>query len=95
MPDELGVLPEHVLRRVVRVVIAVGAGKDDDGKFDHASSRSQSPAVQRQLSVRRLLHFDPIALDHRVREHLVGDFRRERARLLRRRRLQVELEELP
>ena len=33
VPDELGVLPEHVLGRVVRVVIAVGAGKDDDGEF--------------------------------------------------------------
>ena len=33
VPDELGVLAEDVLGRVIRVVIAVGAGKDDDGEF--------------------------------------------------------------
>ena len=33
VPHELGVVPEHVLRGVVGVVIAVRAGEDDDGEF--------------------------------------------------------------
>ena len=44
VPDELGVLAEHVLGRVVRVVIAVGAGKDDDGEF-HDGFTLQLPAL--------------------------------------------------
>ena len=33
VPDELRLLPEHVLRGVIRVVIAVGSGKNDDAEF--------------------------------------------------------------
>ena len=32
-PDELGVVPQHVLDGVVRVVVAVRTGEDDDGEF--------------------------------------------------------------
>ena len=38
VPHELGVLPEHVFRRVVCVVIAVGSGENDDGEF-HVSGQ--------------------------------------------------------
>ena len=40
VPDELGVLPEHVLGGVVRVVIAVRTGKDDDANFIISRSAS-------------------------------------------------------
>ena len=33
VPDELGVLAEHVLRGVIGVVVAVAAGKHDDAEF--------------------------------------------------------------
>ena len=33
VPDELRLLPEHVPGRVIGVVIAVGSGEDDNGKF--------------------------------------------------------------
>ena len=33
VPDEFGVVPEHVLRGVIGVVVAVRSGKDDDGEF--------------------------------------------------------------
>jgi hypothetical protein len=33
VPEELGVVAKDVLRRVIGVVIAVGAGKDDDAEF--------------------------------------------------------------
>ena len=42
VPDELGVLPEHVLGGVVGVVIAVGSGKDDDGEFMRVRPRCDS-----------------------------------------------------
>ena len=61
VPDELGLLAEHVLRGVVGVVVAVRSGKDDDGEFhvsgpllrfgrhDHSidatGPRSRSPMV--------------------------------------------------
>ena len=35
VPDELGVLAEHVLGGVIGVVVAVRAGKDDDAEFHH------------------------------------------------------------
>ena len=41
VPDVLGLLAEHVLGCVVRVVIAIGSGKNDDGEF-HAVASSRS-----------------------------------------------------
>ena len=38
VPHELGVLPEHVFGRVIRVVVTIGTGKDDDGEFHSATS---------------------------------------------------------
>ena len=46
VPDELRLLPEHVPGRVIGVVIAVGSGEDDNGKF-HSSF--QLPAASFQL----------------------------------------------
>src|SRR3954451_3006530 len=43
----------------------------------------------------RLHDLHAIALDHRIRQHLVGHFGRERARLILRRGGHLELEELP
>ena len=40
VPDELGFLAEHVLRRVIRVVIAVGSGKDNDRESHYLPSTS-------------------------------------------------------
>src|SRR5215213_1524325 len=41
MPDKLGILAQHIFCRVVRVVIAIGPGKDNDGKF-HRDAPSTS-----------------------------------------------------
>ena len=38
VPHELSGLPEHMGRRVIRIVIAVGAGKDDDAEFHQSTS---------------------------------------------------------
>jgi hypothetical protein len=38
VPDELRVVTEHVLRGVIRVVVAVGSRKDDDGELHDAIS---------------------------------------------------------
>ena len=38
VPDELGLLTEHLLNGVIGVVIAVGSGKDDDGEVHSATS---------------------------------------------------------
>ena len=60
VPDELGLLAEHVLGGVIGVVIAVGAGKDDDAEFHNhfawgptpppASPRSRSAADAQHLA---------------------------------------------
>ena len=47
VPDEIGVLTEHVLRRVIRVVIAVGSGKTTDGEFHTWSATPAACASQR------------------------------------------------
>jgi hypothetical protein len=44
MPDELGLLAEHVLGGVIGVVIAVRTGKDDDAEF-HVTSSCQLPSA--------------------------------------------------
>ena len=46
VPDELGVLAEHVLGGVIRVVIAVRSGKDDDGEF-HGQCQLPGPSFRR------------------------------------------------
>ena len=56
--------PSTCLRGVVGVVIAVGSGKDDDGEFHRCAP---------QLPADGSIDFDPIALDHRIGEQLVGD----------------------
>ena len=38
VPDQLGVLPQHVLRGVIRIVVAIGSGKDDDREFHAVTS---------------------------------------------------------
>ena len=38
VPDELGVLTQHVLHGMMRIVIAVGTGKDDDREFHAVTS---------------------------------------------------------
>ena len=43
VPDERGLVPEHVLRGVVGVVVAVGAGKDDDGELHVSRSCPDAP----------------------------------------------------
>jgi len=38
VPHELSGLPEHPGRGVMRIVIAIGAGKDDDAEFHQSTS---------------------------------------------------------
>ena len=71
--------PSTCLSGVIRVVVAIGSGKDDDGEF-HA--------------VGLVSDLDAIALDDRIGQQLVGGFRRERARLVRYAALDLELEVL-
>ena len=58
VPDVLGLLAEHILGRVIRVLIAVGAGKDDDGKFHTELSAVDS---SRQLRSLKAGHCGPIS----------------------------------
>ena len=54
VPDELRLLPEHVLGGVIGVVIAVGTGKDDDAEFHSLPSYFQcgpASASLRELAV--------------------------------------------
>ena len=54
VPDERRLLAEHVLRGVVRVVIAVRSGKDDDGerhRVTRSSLRSRASSSMRKLSI--------------------------------------------
>src|SRR4029453_11425240 len=46
VPDELRLLAEHVPRRVVGLVIAVGSGENDNGEFHNSY---QLPAASFQL----------------------------------------------
>src|SRR5206468_6908490 len=68
VPDELGLLAEHMLRRVIGIVIAVRTGKDDDAEF-HSAPRFQLPATSsshKRLEAGgwKLLDLHPITLDH-------------------------------
>ena len=84
VPDELGLLAEHVLRRVIGVVIAVRSRKHDDRELHGRASRVDR--LGRQL--------DAKTLDDRIREHAVGDLRRERLGLAGVAAVEIELEEL-
>ncbi len=47
VPDELGLLAKHVFCGVIRVVVAVGSGKDNDGEFGfHGFSQFQSDSFR-------------------------------------------------
>ena len=51
VPDEFRLLAEHVLRGVIRVMIAIGAGENDDGKFHNFSvSWGPTPTTCRRLA---------------------------------------------
>ena len=75
VPDELGRLAEHGRRRMIRIVVAVAAGKHDDAEFHVRSSLSASrrpapgaQALAAEIDNRSaLIDFDAIALDHRIR----------------------------
>ena len=72
-------LAEHVLHGVVRVVVAVRSGKDDDRELHWAGP---------------FHHLDAEALDDGIRRARVGDLGGERCRLGLAGRVQVELEVL-
>src|SRR3990167_6584166 len=54
-----------------------------------------SPASSVDSRPRASVHFNPVALNHRVGQQLVGDFRSERPGLRRFGRRQIELEGFP
>ena len=38
VPHELGIVTQHVLRRVIRVMVAIRSGEDDDGESHDSTS---------------------------------------------------------
>jgi hypothetical protein len=59
VPDELGLLAEHVLGRVVGVVIAVGPGKDNDAEFhNHSEGLRPSDSLAALVRQAALLGFE-------------------------------------
>ena len=72
VPDELGLLPEHVLGGVVGVVVAVRSGKNDDGEF-HVICRTSCRFQCCASAMNGLLaDLDPIGLDDGIGQQLVG-----------------------
>jgi DNA-binding cell septation regulator SpoVG len=52
VPNELGVLAEHVLDGVIGIVVAIGSGKHNDGEF-HGYLKPLAPAAEAVGPTRR------------------------------------------